>query len=148
MTATPNPADPASADDLAAELERFRGCLARIRAAAFLYAGRPAVMDEAKPLARGLESFAVIVRTCDAAAAASAANDDDQAAEREQLVAALKRIRSVAFLMAGSPASLDPTKALASGKESFAGLVRSVDAALDVRSADVVVTLFPGRGRS
>lgn len=147
MTATPNPADLAKADDLAAELERFRGCLARIRAAAFLYAGRPAVMDETKPLARGLETFAVIVRTCDAAAA-SAANDDDQAAERAQLVAALKRIRTVAFLMAGSPATLDPTRALASGKESYAGLVRSVDAALDVRSADVVVALFPGRARS
>lgn len=148
MTAAPNPADPTSADDQAAELERFRGCLARIRAAAFLYAGRPAVMDEAKPLALGLETFAVIVRTCDAAAAASAANDDDQAAERAQLVAALKRIRTVAFLMAGSPATLDPTRALAPGKEGYARLVRSVDAALDVRSADVVVALFPGRARS
>ncbi len=68
-------------------------------------------------------------------------------AELERLRGALTRIRGVAFVMAGSPARLDPLKPLAPGREGYATIVRTCDAALEVRAADVVTPLF-GRAAS
>lgn len=63
-------------------------------------------------------------------------------ADLERMRECLKRVRSVAWIAAGMPATVDPLKPLPLGKEAYAVIMRSCDAALEVRAANVVTPLF------
>lgn len=141
MTAAPIPDHPA---DQLAELERLRGCLARVRATAFLYAGRPASLDPAKPLAGGFEAFAVIVRTLDQAEAEASANDEP-AAEVTRLRAGLARARAVAVIRATPPTVSRAPGLVDVQRNAFATIASAIGAGLDVAANDVVVSLLDRR---